>query len=366
MNYADSLRRNKNLLSVFYRNGGARSIFKRCMDKYFWHFLLTPRLRSSRCDIAPRPPVVFQFEITQSCNLNCKMCSRASGNRSHFEEMNPDKFRFYLRRLGTRPEHISLNGVGEPLVSPHLFAIMEFLQTRNITCSFYTNGLALNQHAIQRLSSFKNLTFIGVSCDSPEKAVFENLRRGADFDKFKSNIESLTRHLVVSGSEVQVAFNFVINAMNIHQLRETIAFASRVGIDRMDFNDMIPNEGLASALDADIENLDLDGLIRFGENRGVAVNFNFRKTGFTSRICFMPFEYIMVEANGNIKPCCMIIDKRKAPNLGNLNDQSLKDIWNNPAYRSFRKEFLTGKQDYCRGCRLYFAPNSNSIADGRQ
>ncbi len=63
--------------------------------------------------------------------------------------------------------------------------------------------------------------------------------------------------------------------------------------------------------------------------------------------CIYPFVAVSTTPTGNIKPCCRAYDN----GIGNINNNSLKEIWNNDSFKNLRKQLLNGeKSDLCKTC----------------
>ena len=68
-------------------------------------------------------------------------------------------------------------------------------------------------------------------------------------------------------------------------------------------------------------------------------------------VCFYPWTAMSVLCDGRVVTCCMDYNGQQV--LGDLNSQTVMDIWNGPVLASVRKKF--GKLDYsgfasCRNC----------------
>ena len=64
--------------------------------------------------------------------------------------------------------------------------------------------------------------------------------------------------------------------------------------------------------------------------------------------CMMPWIHTHVWPSGKAFPCCM---SDSTVEYGNLNDNSLKEIWNNEKYRQLRLNMLNDDETYeCRRC----------------
>ncbi len=63
---------------------------------------------------------------------------------------------------------------------------------------------------------------------------------------------------------------------------------------------------------------------------------------FKDHVCLNPFVYAEIRADGSVASCCY-----HAFSLGNLNDQSIAQIWNSPAAREVRRSIASGEYGYC-------------------
>ena len=62
----------------------------------------------------------------------------------------------------------------------------------------------------------------------------------------------------------------------------------------------------------------------------------------------MPWIHTHVWPSGKAFPCCM---SDSTVEYGNLNDNSLEEIWNNKKYRQLRKNMINDDETYeCRRC----------------
>ena len=73
-------------------------------------------------------------------------------------------------------------------------------------------------------------------------------------------------------------------------------------------------------------------------------------------LCRRPWTVMYITANGRALPCCIApFSQRGYENytLGDATQQSLREIWNGPAYRDFRRGLLSDKPpDACANCGL--------------
>src|SRR5512136_715315 len=95
------------------------------------HFVNTPYLGL---------PYSVQIEITTKCNLRCEMCSRSKEQAGAVNSDMPlDLFNSIVGKLRYPSRHITLVGLGEPLLHPQLFPIIRSAKERGLAVSLISN-----------------------------------------------------------------------------------------------------------------------------------------------------------------------------------------------------------------------------------
>jgi radical SAM protein with 4Fe4S-binding SPASM domain len=70
------------------------------------------------------------------------------------------------------------------------------------------------------------------------------------------------------------------------------------------------------------------------------------------KICLKPWENILVEINGDCYFCCFSI--RPGGKIGNLNRNTLKEVWNSKKATKIREKIMKGKIPYsCQICPYF-------------
>jgi radical SAM protein with 4Fe4S-binding SPASM domain len=69
------------------------------------------------------------------------------------------------------------------------------------------------------------------------------------------------------------------------------------------------------------------------------------------RFCALPFSQMVLHPDGHIAPCCNLDNYV----LGNINDQSLLEIWNGDPIQRLREQFLLKTPTVCKECMNTFA-----------
>ncbi len=85
-------------------------------------------------------------------------------------------------------------------------------------------------------------------------------------------------------------------------------------------------------------------------------------------VCPFPFYEMFVKADGSVTVCC--VDWANELVVGNVNESSLREIWNGPRLAELRAVHLAGRRrdlNACRDCNvLHSSPdNLDLLLEGR-
>ena len=138
-------------------------------------------------------PRRLHIEPTNACNLNCSMCPRSISHRN-VGYMN---FRIFKKIIDECKNYrqmrtIDLQKDGEPLLHPELFDFIKYAKAANVceVLRFGTNGVLLSSDVSQKLIDL-GLDMITISLDGATAATYEKIRRNSDYEKVKNNILGL-------------------------------------------------------------------------------------------------------------------------------------------------------------------------------
>src|SRR5689334_18760039 len=138
-------------------------------------------------------PKFLQVEPVGQCNLRCQMCA------IQFREDGPPfgppafmEFDLFTRLLDQFPglEELQLQGLGEPMMHPRFFDMVEYAVGRGVRVSTNTNATFLNRKRAERCVT-SGLGEIHVSIDGATSGTYEGIRVRARFEKVTANVAGL-------------------------------------------------------------------------------------------------------------------------------------------------------------------------------
>ena len=177
-------------------------------------------------------PRTIEFEISNTCNLECVMCSGyfSSSIRRNREKLEPlenvydEHFVAQLEAFWPKLRQAKFLG-GEPFLNPLYYKIWDSIVKINpeLEAVITTNATIMNQKVSALLTKLKPR--IVVSCDSLDPKVYESIRVNADFKSFYKNLQTF----IALGEQHQRPISLAICPMvsNWRTLPEIVNFANR-------------------------------------------------------------------------------------------------------------------------------------------
>src|SRR5271167_1678566 len=327
-----------------------------------------------RSRIADTPPVCAYLEVTNRCNLLCETCPRT------FEALEPPagmSWALFTSIVDQLPGlgRAVLHGVGEPMLVKNLPRMIRYLKERGVFVLFNTNGTLLAPRKRREIIE-TGLDELRVSLDAAEAESFLKVRGKNMFDRIVRNIGEFTAlQREIGATTPRVSLWLTGLKETVDQLPDFVRLAARIGVkevylQRLVFDDL--GRGLArsesSLFEATqaAEEAAIAAAQKLGHELGVTIDASGATEPGTSlrrsaedapwAACRRPWSLMYFTAHGRALPCCIAPFSARdyhTYTLGNATQQSLREIWNGPAYRQFRSSLLSDiPPKPCQGCGL--------------
>ena len=275
------------------------------------------------------PPFRLWIEPTNGCNLRCVMCPNSLPERPAAAYLDLGLYRSLLARVHGTVYDANLHHRGEPLLHPDLPVMIREARQAGIATRLHTNATLLDEEKGQALLE-AGLDLISFSFDGFTPETYASIRRGADFHSTLANIEGFLRLKREKGS----AFPLTIF--------ETIGFDAVVKPEESAARETMKARLLALGLDKFI--------VKTPHNwGGTLADGGCSSQRFTP--CTFPWFALVVFADGTVTPCPQ--DFYGKLKIGDLNHQTLDEIWNGQPLRDLRRRMASGQVeglDPCAGC----------------
>ena len=269
-------------------------------------------------------PNEVSIETYAKCNAACTFCPYTTLDRIG-AKMPDAMLDSIIEQLKAHPKpfNISPFKVNEPFLDKRLLPFCRKINAElpNAWLRLFTNGSALTLAHIDGVAALRQVDMVWVSLNDHDPAAYKALM-GLDFDRTAANLDTL------------------------HSEKAAGRFTHEVFVGRVR-DALVPSahdNDFASYVMARWPLFEAKLLKRDGWLGHVEPN----SKEIPSRPCVRWFE-LSITATGKVSLCCM--DGEAAHSIGDLNEQSLFDIYNSPAWRDRRERMISRRAVFpCSTC----------------
>jgi len=265
-------------------------------------------------------PVEIALELSNYCNLKCVMCPvpNLKRKRGFMDEFVFKKIVEYL--MGESGFIFLPQGFGESLLHPQWAQFINIARRMNIQpITVLTNGMLLSGEKMTAVS--ENVDIVVVTLDGSNAKTYESVRVNGSFEKVTKNIKNFLRSRGNSGLP-----HFVIRIIRMQDTE------SEIETFRASWEKAIGKGDLIQVSEC----IDWAGSVEY---RGVTKNQRMTER----HPCRMLWKNLTVYHDGRVSPCCY--DAEGELIVGDILNQSLKEIWNGPLLKNIRNLHLTSQYD---------------------
>lgn len=265
-------------------------------------------------------PVILHIYPSNRCTHNCSFCIM-SEERQNLVFLDKDVLFKTLKEaseIGVEAVHFS--GGGEPLTHPNILEALKKAKEYGLKVILSTNGSLLTDEAAQVCDHIR------ISLNAATQEVHEKLMRAKTWDKIMENLATIE-------DKSKVGFGFVLTHENWGDVYKLCELADNLGINFVHIRpgylpehdkriqELLPAvKGLTDQAVKDFPNLNI-----YSVKEKFDGYWNKRKYAK----CLATPMNVVVKASGKLIPCQDRLDLE----FGDLNKQSLKDIWQSQEHK---------------------------------
>lgn len=294
--------------------------------------------------IPTRTPYSVQLDITDVCNLSCKMCP------IHFvgmekKHINFEIFRKIIDNLHGA-EEISLVGLGEPLCHPRIHDAIAYCKSKGLIVKITSNGLLLNDDAKLKQLIFSGLDTLSISLDSLHDSP-EGAHNNQRVLQYIGKLMTLKNEM--SSTTPKIAIQSVLYKNREQDLYDIIEWSAQREIHRINvlrmhmyFDTDMERPGRKEekkiykqlALLREKHNIRIDCLQDqfFTGVKGLLYKY-FKHFLRIDSHCTRLLNYPYITQDGDMIPCCVL----PKHTFGNILQNDIRDIWHGEKINHFRK-----------------------------
>jgi MoaA/NifB/PqqE/SkfB family radical SAM enzyme len=281
----------------------------------------------------PQRPDSINFEITSICDAKCIHCPRQGMDRT----MKPMDFTLFKKMVDQAAEmgvpELYPNGYGELLTMRNLDDYLEYISDREhrFRVCINTNGFRMTEEKIELFIKHK-VHLLNICMDGATAETAEAIRVQLKLDEIEKNIHRLMAIRKERGLDYpKVRAGIIVIPQNRHEVTQFCA----------KWKGVVDYVGIAGASS------------RLGSLSTEMTEFGPKET---ASACVLPFRDLTLLSDGKAVLCCQ--DWNEEHVVGDLNTQSLREIWHGPELIRVRELHLKargGDVAICAKCN-YWAP----------
>lgn len=297
-------------------------------------------------------PTGAKIEITNRCNLACRMCLH--GSLKKIGDMDFNTYQKIINLLPKSVAWINLTGFGEPLLHNEIAQIIRFTRSKHKYTEIYTNATILDKDMSKNLLA-SGLDSLHFSIDGATKKTYEYLRVGAKYDEVTQNITEFMAMRKKVHNPPHVVMRVVIMKENLHEAAEVVELAHKLDIRDVRFQALQffwnydfskPEHSIYFLREMDRVRQTFKNAREKAERLGVQLKLP--NVNFTTKIrCTQPWYLTCINWQGFVNPCSAVYDVQ----VGNILNQPFEKIWKGPKLVAWRKQMKSSFPPIqCRNC----------------
>jgi radical SAM protein with 4Fe4S-binding SPASM domain len=344
-------------------------------------------------------PAVIYIESVKGCPYSCAMCSSHFSKPQSISSELLDKIEPYFKNL----EVLSIHGQGEPLLGSIPYFVEQSIR-HDFVLHMNTTGFFLTREIADLLT--RTRLSIRFSIHAGKPVTYKKIM-GQNFEKVLENIRYLVRKAKDNKIDSDFWFSFIVMKENLGEIEDFLKLAHDIGIKHVRFMELLPEpesmkgikmpnrdftfkyfeqynpavekeflkrlpryRELAKTLGISIETGSLESAVKDPHFLEKITNRLTKRFMFGVRLfplqerrgmCVAPWiGQLIIKINGDVRLCCSLEDS-----FGNINNSSLREIWNSKKMQMVRASFREGKFpkicEYCRGLKFDEYPKNSYL-----
>ena len=273
-------------------------------------------------------PPNLQIEIASICNFRCIFCYQTDNlfnkkSNGFMGQMDFKVFKKIIDEVEGKIQFITLASRGEPTLCKDFSKMLSYVKNKFLGFKVNTNASMLNEDKIHAILN-SNISTLVISADAAEEKEYSKYRVNGDLKKIISNLKKFN----------QIKNDYYPNSKIITRV-SGVKFSSKQDYQKL--------KSFWS------EFVDQVAFVNYLPWENIYIK---EKNGITTP-CTDLWRRMFIWWDGYANPCD--VDYKSNMKLGNIFNNSIKEIWNSSQYNDLRKMHLNSdrqKLQICSKCNL--------------
>ncbi len=284
-------------------------------------------------DIRPEAkefPMMVVISFVYPCNAECPNCPYTNSNiREEYRDqpfMDEITFKKIADECGQYGAWIRISGGGEPMLHPQAVELIEYAKKVGAKIGLITNGSKFNEKNSLRIIKAK-VDMVEFSVDAADPETYAWVRKGLNWEELLENVNRMVRFRNQIDSPTKII------ASGINQKGVDIDLVEKF------WRPLVDNFQKRKYLTWSFND---------PSNSGDPLPYLEPQDNIP---CPFIFERLNIDSRGKIMVCGY--DISATTNMGNVNNKSIRDVWNGKEFNFYRKKHLKKKGDeieICKNC----------------
>lgn len=272
------------------------------------------------------------IEITNICNMQCRFCIDTKRKK---QSMSQEEFKQIINKIKDYTDYIYLHVKGEPLLHGNLEEILHTIEKNNLKVIITTNGTLLKEKK-DILKNSKCIYRINISMHSIEQNNINKLNT----NRYIEDILNASNE-ISDKNNAYISYRFW-NLYNIQDIKKNQKILNYIGEK---YN-----------IDNITSKIEKNSFIKINNRKYINFDTVFNWPSIENKEvsnvgrCHGLIDQIAILVDGTVVICCL--DQNGKSNLGNIFNDSLKNILNSSKAKNIIKGFKENKlnNELCRKC----------------
>ena len=320
-------------------------------------------------------PLRVHLAVSQKCNMDCSHCFfqnnvvQSLPRGVYEDELRISDFSRLFKEMVANGCYELFIGGGEPFTRKDIIEILQEADRSGVEMiKIFTNGTLLTEKIVEKLNRIKNLYYLSVSTETPEREEYTRIR-GDFYNVLLRNLKLLSEK-----AKFKVFIRWSIGKNTIDNYREIIDFCIKVGVPNVKVRPIMPagnallNQELIPSYKEYLKFL--CKILEYGKKRkihvegsfmlhyGPTLRFSRKIIGFSK---FVPlytgfggqggYTSVYIDYRGFVSFCAMANNLFPPGPHDNIREEALSELWFK-ALSLQKKRGLKGNKK-CLNCKYF-------------